>query len=114
MAERVDGAVGGDEEVEHIESLGTGVGREMGVVAGVGLDDPVGLDGGPGVACYSWDTVGPGGGGHGEQSVSASSGERAASVVHVDDAVAADAVGGQLGRCEGFCAEGLDRIAPEL
>jgi hypothetical protein len=86
----------------------------LGVGAGVGLDDLVGLDGGPAVACYSWDTVGPGVGGHGEQSVSASSRERAAGVVDVDDAVAGDAVGGELGRSEGFGAEGLDRVAPDL
>jgi hypothetical protein len=49
VAEGADGAVGGDEEVEHVESLGAGVGGELGVDAGVGLDDLVGLDGGPGV-----------------------------------------------------------------
>ena len=108
-----DGAVGGDEEVEHVELLGTGVGRESGVGTGVGLDDPVGLDGGPGVAC-DLGRSGPVLAATASSPVSAPSGERAAGVVDVDDAVAGDAVGGELSRSERFSPEGLDRVAPEL
>jgi hypothetical protein len=63
VAKPLYGAVGGDEEVQDVEALGTEVARQLGVGSG-GCDYQVaGGRGVPQVVEQPWDTIGSGAGG---------------------------------------------------
>ena len=113
VAERVDCAVGGDEQVEHVEPLGSVIGGEPRVGTGVASDDGGGgwgvprfpgdagmpsrpvLDGMATSACLVRPVSGP------------------CFAADVDDSVAADAVDVEASVVERFTAEGLHGIAPQ-
>jgi hypothetical protein len=97
-AELCHNAVGGDEQVEHIEAFRTAMADQAGIWSGDGLDRSGGLRAVPRVAGHPWDAVRAGVSIYREESVASTAGQWAVRTGDMDDSISAHAILGQL-RC---------------
>ena len=92
VPESLDGAVGGDEQIQDVETLLRLVGDQSGINAAVPPDEVRGLRRVPRMTRDKRNTVGSGRSGNGQEAVPGSPGEGAARSGDVHDPVALDAL----------------------
>jgi len=113
MPEPLDGTVGGDEQVQYVEALGTSERCELRSWSGTCLDDLGRLRAVPAVTGDSRHAVRAGTGGNGQQAVPGPPGERAAGTADVHEPVPANAVTGEFRLGQRLGTKRLDWVPPE-